>query len=1220
MTEQPAVGNRNVRPPSLSAGATATPPRSDRPRGRSHRCWIQPCAATALLLACLCGDALAQRKRIVVATGDKFVPGIFKNADGKADGISADLWKLWSRKTGVEVELRPMDWSKTIPALRNGEVDAVDGVTPTPNRAKHLDFSSAYSTHSTYIFFHKNIGSIQGLKDLAGFPVGVIERSSDEEFLRREGPGLRLVPFVNFEDMALAAVNGGLGVFIATEPSMSYFFAKTGRRIDFLRADTPLLTNGVHAAVRKGDTKLLTLINRGFASITPAERRRIEKAWAGVELTAPFPWRWVIVVVVAALVVAALLAAWNVLLRRRVTTATRTLAASEARYRAIVEDQTELVCRNHADGTLTFVNDAYCRYFEKSRSELVGRSFRPLIPDEDQAAVNEHFASLGPDAPVATHEHRVIAPDGEMRWQQWTNRAILDDTGKIIEYQGTGRDVTERKCAEAAARESEERYRLIIENVPTVAWTSDQNGNTSFISPNVEIVYGYTPEDIYEKGNEVWFDRIHPDDTQRMKHEYNQLFEDGKRFDAEYRIQRKDGRWIWIRDQATITGERRGARYAYGVFSDITERKRAEEALREGEHRYHTLFEGAGDAILIMSKHEFTECNEMTLRTYGCDTEDDILGRHPWDFSPPTQPDGRNSKEKATELLNAALAGEPQAFYWKHFHKDGTPFDAEVSLARLELGDGECVQAIVRDITERKQAEEALRQSEVRHRILFESSRDAIMTLEPPSWKFTSGNPACIGMFGAKNEAEFTSLGPGHVSPPFQPDGRASDEKAREMIETAMRNGSHLFEWRHMRIDGQQFPATVLLTRIELGGRAFCQATVRDITKQVQLEQQLRQAQKMEAVGQLAGGVAHDFNNVLTAVMGFGEMVADELDPESGAAADMKEVLRAADRAAILVRQLLAFSRRQTLEPHVIDLNHLVQEMEKMLSRVIREDIELAILPAPGLGRIEVDPGQVEQVIMNLVVNARDAMPRGGTLTIETSNVEIDEAYAQDHPYTAPGRYVMLAVSDTGAGMDAATRSQVFEPFFTTKEVGEGTGLGLSTVYGIVKQSGGSIELYSELDRGTTFKIYLPRTGEDTAEDQAAEERAPVPGGSETILLAEDEEPVRKIAARILRDLGYTVLETSSGAEALELATKHDDPIHLLLTDMVMPGMSGTELAGLFTNALPGAKVLFASGYANGHALGGDLLTTGSAFVQKPFTKAALARKIRAVLDDNGND
>ncbi|MDA8121487.1 MAG: ATP-binding protein, partial [Deltaproteobacteria bacterium] len=390
---------------------------------------------------------------------------------------------------------------------------------------------------------------------------------------------------------------------------------------------------------------------------------------------------------------------------------------------------------------------------------------------------------------------------------------------------------------------------------------------------------------------------------------------------------------------------------------------------------------------------------------------------------------------------------------------------------------------------------------------------------------------------------------------------------------------------------------------------------LRDTTREHQLSEQLRQSQKMEAIGTLAGGVAHDFNNLLTVIEGYSDLLLSRLGEGNPLAAEVREIRKASDSASALTRQLLAFSRMQVFQPKVIDLNGLVTNVRKMLGRLIGENIDLVTVAGADLGRVKVDASQVEQVLMNLVVNARDAMPDGGRITIETSNVTLDESFAGKQVVFRPGPYVMLTVADTGTGMNQETMSRIFEPFFTTKETGKGTGLGLATVYGIVKQSGGYIWVYSEPGHGTTFKIHLPRV------DEQPEEEAPRPqvparsSGSETVLVVEDTDMVKNLVREILVNSGYTVLEASDGNEALALCERRKEPIHLLVTDMMMPGMSGTELAKAVSSIRPGTKVLYMSGYTEYGSADNPGLPGGSFFIQKPFSVAGLARKVREVLE-----
>ena len=511
--------------------------------------------------------------------------------------------------------------------------------------------------------------------------------------------------------------------------------------------------------------------------------------------------------------------------------------------------------------------------------------------------------------------------------------------------------------------------------------------------------------------------------------------------------------------------------------------------------------------------------------------------------------------------------------------------------------------------TRHERAERALREANEHLAAVIQSSPLAIYTLDPRSTVLT-WNRAAEALYGWQ-AAELIGRPLPTIGHDVEDHGRLRDRVLR---------GESLrgVEVTRRRKDGTSVNISLSVAPLhDAAGRVTGMLSLAaDVTEMRQLEVQYRQAQKMEAVGRLAGGIAHDFNNLLTAIIGTTALVLEDLGLESRARLDIQEIEKAAKRAAGLTRQLLIFSRQQVLEPRALDLNALVGNLEKMLHRLIGEDIELRTKQATALGAVRADPGQLEQAIVNLVVNARDAMPQGGRLTIETADVELDRGYVAGHVPTQPGPYVLLAISDTGVGMDGATKARLFEPFFTTKEPGRGTGLGLATVYGIVKQSGGDIWTYSELGHGTTFKIYLPRVAE-TPEAPESTTSPPTPvRGSETLLVVEDQEEVRKLTKRVLEARGYTVLAARNGAEALEIVAQHPSKIHLMITDVVMPGMNGRELAQHARARRSYLKVLYVSGYTGEAVLQHRLLEPGVAFLQKPFTPDVLARKTREVLDN----
>ncbi len=517
--------------------------------------------------------------------------------------------------------------------------------------------------------------------------------------------------------------------------------------------------------------------------------------------------------------------------------------------------------------------------------------------------------------------------------------------------------------------------------------------------------------------------------------------------------------------------------------------------------------------------------------------------------------------------------------------------------------------AIERELRE-AQGRATLRATEASFATLVEYAPVGIYRSSPEG-RFLSVNAAVVRMLGYETGAQVLNLD-------MARDVYADAAERQRLVERDTYSDRQYdnVEATWKRRDGRLLTVqlSVRAVRNAAGRVDYYETFVRDVTDQRRLQQQVLQSQKMEAVGRLAGGVAHDFNNLLTVITSYSDLLLEDLAPGDAKRDDLEQVRKAADGAAALTRQLLAFSRQQVVEPRVVSLNTVVEGLQKILRRVIGEDIEVTITLAPDLGSVRADVGQLEQVLMNLVVNARDAMPTVGRLTVETANVEHDPEYARDREAAAVRRFAMLAVTDTGCGMDEATKARIFEPFFTTKETGKGTGLGLATVYGIVKQAGGFIWVYSEPGQGTSFKVYLPAV-DATAERTTAAATTPAPRGTETVLLVEDAAAVRAVTKQVLERQGYTVLEAPDGEAALRLAQRHRGVVHLLLTDVVMPRLNGRELAERLVRLRPDVKVLYASGYTDDSVVRHGILESGTAYLQKPFSPESLARKVRDVLD-----
>ena len=556
----------------------------------------------------------------------------------------------------------------------------------------------------------------------------------------------------------------------------------------------------------------------------------------------------------------------------------------------------------------------------------------------------------------------------------------------------------------------------------------------------------------------------------------------------------------------------------------------------------------------------------------------------------------------------ATVATATQAVNGAAFAYVTKPFEMDVLLTTLRRAAEKVELAEARRI-----ADEALRESEERFRATFEQAAVGIAHIAQDG-AFIRVNQRLCDIYGFTRE-EILERTFKEIVHPDELDGIL--ELRRRMFADEIPMYTAEVRCRHRNGSTVWVNVTASVVRDAKGEPKYSIGAIQDITERKRLEGELLHSQRMEGVGQLAGGIAHDFNNLLTVISGRSELVLERLDPADPLRRELELICKTSGRAAALTRQLLAFSRKQVLQPKAVDLNELVQTATALLKRIIGEHVELVFVPAEDLGCVRADPTQLEQVVVNLAVNARDAMPDGGKLTIGTANAALDERYARRHVGVVPGPHVQLTVSDTGIGMDRATQARIFEPFFTTKGPGKGTGLGLSTVYGIVKQSGGHVRVYSEVGRGTTFKVYLPRT--DAAAEASPGRATSMPAGTETILVAEDESEVRALAREILETLGYIVVEASTAPDAILIAERHVGLIDLLLTDVVMPRMSGRVLAERVGELRPEMKVLFMSGYTDDAIIRHGVLEAGVSFLEKPFTAAALAAKVRAVLDGPGS-
>jgi len=899
----------------------------------------------------------------------------------------------------------------------------------------------------------------------------------------------------------------------------------------------------------------------------------------------------------------------------------------------------------NADGAIRHMNDAMLRALGYTLEELKNRDYMALIPESDREMLSGVFSTLTTRGQPTFNQNRVLAKDGKEILVEWHGRAVKKPDGSLDYFFGVGTDITERKRAEEALRESEERFRTVADST-AAALMLYQDDRWIFVNRAAEALTGYSAEELLQMN---FWDIIHPDYKAFAK-ERGRKRQQGEETVNRYELKiiAKDGaeKWVGLTGASAMIGGRPA-----GVISlaDITGRKAAEERLVKSEARFRSYFELPLVGIAITSPDKgWVEINDRLCEMFGYSRQE--LVHMTW--SELTHPDDLTGD---VEQFNSVLAGHIDSYsmYKRFIRKDGEIIWTSLSVrcVRKPTGEVDYMVALLKDITVRKKTEEALKESEEKFRLLFERSVDPILLIHGDT--FIDCNEAAVRLIRCSSREDLIRLHPADVSPERQPDGRLSSEKAREVMNQALRDGTNSFEWVHRTAGGEDFWVDVSLTVIPIQGKQILYTVWRDITKRkkaeqalskaheelelrvqertVQLtkaygslqlemekreqaEEQLRQIHKMEAIGTLAGGIAHDFNNILAAVIGFAEMIEEDLPLQSKNVLRIQRVLKAAYRGRDLVKQILAFSRKADLMRGPLSLSPLLEETVHLLRASLPTTIDIELSLETMSDTILASPTELQQIIMNLATNASFAMREsGGMLSISVSNVDLEPGFPVLEEDIDPGEYIRLTVTDTGHGIEPHVMKRIFEPFFTTKGVGEGTGMGLAVVYGIVKSLNGSILAESKPGMGSTFRVFLPvaRTDErsETGERQVALK------GSENILFVDDEELLIEWGKAVLEHLGYTVTAFNDSTQALKLFSSDPYRFDLVITDQTMPKLTGLSLAKKLLASRPGIPVILCTGHSDSVSPEKAEEAGIKEFLMKPLRRQELAVAVRRVLD-----
>ncbi len=1177
---------------------------------------------------------LREHPVIRVAQDPGWPPVEFDNEKGEPSGISIDYLNLIEQRLGVKFErIRGLTWQESYARLKRWDIDMTTCVAVTQERSKFWEFTEPYLHIPIVILTRADVTYVGNMRELNGARVAVVTGYVSKEWIQRDFPEIELISVNSVKEGMELLQRGDVFAFVDNMLVIGYYLAKL-KMVDLKIAGPTPYINAQSMAVRKDWAILAHILDKALDSITDEERAGIYQKWVPIRYEHGMDYKllWQ-VLALAGLIVGGLLL-WNRKLSREIRhrqQAEAALGESEKRYRGLWEKAPVMMISLDEQARINFASDRICEELGYGREDLLEKT--PFMFQTKESAhyaetvVFPQFLKTGvvKDAPL-----QLVRKNGQVIDVLLNVTAERDAEGKVVRSRSVFIDVTDRKKAEEALREQEQKYRLLAENTLDVIWQLDLDLRFTYVNQAILRMTGYTPDEwigtkLSEHCDEENFAKM----AQVVAREIAKgLNSSGSIFEAVMR--KKDGVPFDVEIHGKVLFDNDGRPIALqGVTRDIAERKRTEEALRTSEAQLANAVEMArlGHWELDVFKNEFT-FNDQFYKLFRTTAKqvggykmalEEYARRfvYPDDISVVSY---ENRKAIETDDPHFSRELEHRIMY-----ADGDIGHISVRFFIVKDEQGRTVRTygVNQDITERRKAAEALRDSEQRLAQIIDFLPDATFVIDL-NGKLVAWNKAIEDLTGVRAH-EILGKGDFEYALPFY-------GERRPVLADLVLNRDKLIEAYYdlFREEGDTLVSVTGPKKLNLSGRFLWNRasplydsegrvtgsieSIRDITDSKRLEEQLLQSQKMEAIGTLAGGVAHDFNNILQVALGYSEIMLEDEEFPKGYQADLQKIYDSAKRGADLVQRLLTFSRKTEVSPQALDLNLRINELRKILERTLPKMVEIKIVQDAKLAYINADKTQIDQILMNLAVNARDAMPDGGKLIFETASITLDDECARANLEAKPGPHVLLTVTDTGLGMDKDTLEHIFEPFYTTKGVGQGTGLGLAMVHGIVKQHGGHIRGYSEPGKGTTFNIYFPAMISEEEEAQTIERPMPR-GGSETILLVDDEEFIRDLGSRILSKAGYGVITASDGREALEIYQQRSGDIDLVLLDLMMPEMGGKQcLEGLLILS-PSVNVVIASGYSASGPTKDALSAGAKAFVNKPYDMRQMLEVVRGVLD-----